>query len=131
MISTRIVTFAALTCMILGLVSCAHEIESVDRQVERELAEFHAGCLSPARPAYSPAHTDCVLSRYEERQRELARLRNTLAVAQAAPSGGAAQGALPAGTTGTTSTVVAVVAASVAVGLAAALSNNVTTASHH
>jgi len=131
MISTRIVTFAALTCMILGLVSCAHEIESVDRQVERELAEFHASCLSPARPAYSPAHTDCVLSRYEERQRELARLRNTLAVAQAAPSGGAAQGALPAGKTGTTSTVVAVVAASVAVGLAAALSNNVTTASHH
>jgi len=43
--------------------SCAHEIESTDRQVERELAEFHASCLSPARPAYSPAHTDCVLSR--------------------------------------------------------------------
>ncbi len=136
MASARLFTLAALTCVIPALISCAHEIESVDRQVERELAEFHASCLSPARPAYSPAHTDCVLSRYEERQRELARLRNTLAreplsVAQAAPSGGAAQGALPAGTTETTSTVVAVVAASVAVGLAAALSNNVTTASHH
>ena len=129
MASARLFTLAALTCVIPALISCAHEIESVDRQVERELAEFHASCLSPARPAYSPAHTDCVLSRYEERQRELARLRNTLA--QAAPSGGAAQGALPAGTTETTSTVVAVVAASVAVGLAAALSNNVTTASHH
>ena len=136
MVSTRIVTLAALTSVIPALISCAHESESVDRQVERELAEFHANCLSPARPAYSPAHTDCVLSRYEERQRELARLRNTVArepliVAQAAPSGGAAQGALPAATTETTSTVVAVVAASVAVGLAAALSNNVTTASHH
>src|SRR5712691_11202204 len=129
MAPTRFITLAALICMTPALISCAHEIESVDRQVERELAEFHASCLSPARPAYSPAHTDCVLSRYEERQRELARLRNTLA--QAAPSGGAAQGALPAGTTETTSTVVAVVAASVAVGLAAALSNNVTTASHH
>ena len=54
-----------------------------------------------------------------------------LVVAQAAPTGGASQGALPAATTGTASTVVAVVAAAVAAGLAAALSNTVTTASHH
>ena len=136
MFSIRVVAFAALTCAIPALISCAHEIESVDRQVELQLAEYHTSCLSAARPAYSPAHTDCVLSRYEERQRELARLRDTLArepliVAQAVPSGGAAQGAFPVATTGTTSTVVAVVAAFVAAGLAAALSNNVTTASHH
>ena len=61
------------------LISCAHEIESVDGQVERELAEFHTSCLSPARPTYSRAHTDCVLSRYQERQRELERLRNAVA----------------------------------------------------
>ena len=86
MISTRIVTLAALTCMTSALISCGHEIESVDSKVERELAEFHASCLSPARPAYSPAHTDCVLTRYQERQRELERLRNAVAPA---PRGGA------------------------------------------
>jgi len=93
---TRLVTLAALTCTIPALISCAHEIESVDGQVERELAEFHTSCLSPARPAYSRAHTDCVLSRYQERQRELERLRNAVAPApkaaaeapQAAPAPG-------------------------------------------
>ncbi len=57
--------------------------------------------------------------------------REPLVVAQAAPTGGASQGALPAATTGTGSTLIALVAASVAAGLAAALSNSVTTASHH
>ncbi len=84
MVPTRLVTLAALTCTIPALISCAHEIESVDGQVERELAEFHTSCLSPAHPAYSPQHTDCVLSRYQERQRELERLRNALAPAPAA-----------------------------------------------
>ena len=86
MFSTRIITFAALTCMIPGLISCANQYVDADRQVERELAEFHASCLSPARPAYSPAHTDCVLTRHQERQRELERLRNAVAPA---PRGGA------------------------------------------
>jgi len=63
MAPTRITTLAALICVTPALISCVHETESTDRQVERELAEFHASCLSPARPAYSPAHTDCVLSR--------------------------------------------------------------------
>jgi len=86
MVSTRIATFAALICTIPGLVSCATQSESVDRQVELQLAEHHTSCLSTARPAYSAAHTDCVLSRYQERQRQLERLRNALAPAlQAAP----------------------------------------------
>ena len=86
MVPTRLITLATLTCMTPAMISCVHEIESVDRQVERELAEFHASCLSPARPAYSPQHTDCVLTRYQERQRELERLRNAVAPA---PRGGA------------------------------------------
>ena len=86
MFSIRMVAFAALTCVILALISCAHEIESVDRQVELQLAEYHTSCLSAARPAYSPQHTDCVLSRYQERQRQLERLRSALAPAlNAAP----------------------------------------------
>ncbi|HLQ01070.1 MAG TPA: hypothetical protein VK143_02095 [Burkholderiales bacterium] len=51
----------------------------MDRQVELQLAEHPTSCLSPARPAYSREHTDCVLSRYQERQRELERLRNAVA----------------------------------------------------
>ncbi len=86
MVLTRVVTFAALTCLIPGLISCAYQSESVDRQVELLLAEHHTSCLSPARPAYSAAHTDCVLSRYQERQRQLERLRNALTPAlQAVP----------------------------------------------
>jgi hypothetical protein len=81
MISTRIVTLAALTCVIPGLVSCAHQGADVDRQVEQQLAEYHTSCLSAARPAYSQEHTDCVLARHQERQRELERLRNAVAPA--------------------------------------------------
>src|SRR5712692_8015965 len=86
MVSTRTVAFAALTCVIPGLVSCAHQDVDVDRQVEQQLAEYHTSCLSAARPAYSPQHTDCVLSRYQQRQRQLERLRSALAPAlNAAP----------------------------------------------
>ncbi len=75
--STRIITLAALSCAISALVACAHQ--DVDQQVEQQLAELRTSCLSRARPAYSPEHTDCVLARYEERQRQLERLRNTVA----------------------------------------------------
>ncbi len=86
MFSIRIVAFAALTCVIPALISCAHQSESADRQVELLLAEHHTSCLSPARPAYSPEHTDCVLARYQARQRQIERLRNALAPApNAAP----------------------------------------------
>jgi hypothetical protein len=81
MVPTRIVTLAGLTCAIPVLISCAHQTESVDRQIEQQLAEHHVSCLSAARPAYSPEHTDCVLARHQERQRELERLRNAVAPA--------------------------------------------------
>jgi hypothetical protein len=79
MISTRIVIFAVLACVLPVLASCVTQTESVDRQIERELAEFHASCLSPTRPAYSVEHTDCVLTRYQARQRQIERLRNAVA----------------------------------------------------
>ena len=57
MVPTRLVTFAALTCTIPALISCAHQSESVDRQVELQLAEHHTSCLSPARPGlFAGAH---------------------------------------------------------------------------
>lgn len=79
-----------------GTVSCAHQYVDADRQVEQQIAEHHASCLSAARPAHSPAHTDCVLSRRQERQRELERLRSAVApppqvvpeTPQAAPGSG-------------------------------------------
>jgi len=80
--STRIVVFAALTCLIPGLISCANlEGMDVDRQVEQQLAEHRISCLAAGRPAYSSEHTDCVLARYQERQRQLDRLRNAVAPA--------------------------------------------------
>jgi hypothetical protein len=57
----------------VALAACASH--PVDRQVEFELADFHTGCLSAARPAYSQGHIDCVLERYAARQRQLERLR--------------------------------------------------------
>ena len=58
--------------------------------------------------------------------------REPLVVAQAAPTGGASQGALPAATTGGAgSTLVALVAAGAAAALAATLSNSVMTTSNH
>jgi len=78
MISIRLLTLVEVTCVIPALISCA-QIESVDRQVEQELAEHHTSCLSTERPAYSPQHTDCVLSRRQERQRQLERMRNVVA----------------------------------------------------
>jgi len=73
-LSLRTVCFAVLSCAIPALVACV-EVPTVDRQVQLETLEFHTSCLSPARPAYSKAHTDCVLARYEERHHELDRLR--------------------------------------------------------
>jgi hypothetical protein len=49
---------------------------SADRQLQLATLEFHSGCLYPTRPAYSKAHSDCVLALYEERQHELARIRD-------------------------------------------------------
>ncbi len=87
MATTRILTLAALTCVVPGLFSCAHQSESVDWYVEQQLAEHHTSCLSAERPAHSPGHTACVLSRYRERQQQLERLRSAVAPApQAAPA---------------------------------------------
>jgi len=86
MVSARIVTLAALACAVPALVSCALQGESVDRRIELQLDEYRAGCLSAARPAYSTEHTDCVLARYQERQRQLERMRTAVVPApEAAP----------------------------------------------
>jgi len=45
MFSIRIVAFTALTCMIPGLVSCAHQDVDLDRQVELQLAEYHTSWI--------------------------------------------------------------------------------------
>jgi len=79
MLSLRTACFAALFCAIPALVSCIGLPPPVDRQVELETLEFRTACLSWARPAYSKEHTDCVLAHYDERHKELDRLRERVA----------------------------------------------------
>jgi hypothetical protein len=74
-LSLRTACFAALFCSIPALVSCIGLPVTVDRQVQLETLEYHTSCLSVGRPAYSKAHTDCVLAHFDERQHELDRLR--------------------------------------------------------
>jgi|SRR5882672_10546835 len=76
MVSIRIVGFAALACALPGLVACV--IPEPGPSVEQELAEHHLSCLAPGRPAYSPAHVDCVTARYQERQRARDHLRSAV-----------------------------------------------------
>jgi len=76
MISIRIVAFAAFALSASGLVSCA-ELEPVP-DTEQQLAEHKSACLSAGRPAYSPAHVECVVARYQDRQIALERLRSAL-----------------------------------------------------
>lgn len=76
MISIRIVAFAALALSAPGMVSCA-ELEPVP-DAEQQLAEHKSACLSAGRPAYSPAHVECVVARYQERQVALERLRSAV-----------------------------------------------------
>src|SRR5215467_2291418 len=71
----RTACLAALSCAIPVFSGCIEMPVPVDRQVQAETLEFHTGCLSPTQPAYSKAHADCVLARYEERKHELERLR--------------------------------------------------------
>jgi hypothetical protein len=73
MISIRIVAYAAMACALPGLMSCA--LQETGPDAEQQLSEHHLSCLSAARPAYSPAHVECVLARYQERQIALERLR--------------------------------------------------------
>jgi hypothetical protein len=70
MLPLRIVAFVGL----LSLAGCI-EMPSADRQLQLATLEFHSGCLYVTRPAYSKAHSDCVLALYEERQQEIGRLR--------------------------------------------------------
>jgi hypothetical protein len=76
MISIRIVGFAAVACAVPGLISCALQEPGPD--AEQQLSEHHLSCLSAARPAYSAAHVECVVARYQERQIALERLRGAV-----------------------------------------------------
>ena len=82
MISNRVVRLAAAACAVAGLVACAAVQEPVP-DMGQQLSEYQLNCLSAQRPAYSPAHVDCVVARYQERQVALERLR--LAVAPPPP----------------------------------------------
>src|SRR5262252_9500861 len=66
---TRILAFSA------ALLLAACSSEPTQEEAEQKFAEFHNPCLAPGRPAYSPAHTDCVIASYWERQQQLERLR--------------------------------------------------------
>ena len=74
MLPLRTVVFAGLSSL-LALAGCV-EMPSADRQLQLATLEFHSGCLYVTRPAYSKAHSDCVLALYEERQQEYARVRD-------------------------------------------------------
>jgi hypothetical protein len=76
MFPLRTACLAALFCVIPAFSGCIDMPVPVDRQVQVQTLEFHTRCLSSASPAYSKAHSDCVLAHYEERQQELERLRD-------------------------------------------------------
>ena len=83
MVSIRMVGFAALACALPGMVGCV--IAEPAPSVEQKLAEHHSSCLAPGRPAYSSAHVDCVIARYQERQRALDHLRSAVLPPPPAP----------------------------------------------
>ena len=82
----RAVRFAAAACAVQGLIACAAVQEPGPDMTQ--LSEHQLSCLSAQRPAFSPAHTECVVARYQERQVAMERLR--LAVAPPLPLPGQA-----------------------------------------
>lgn len=64
------------TAAALALTSCAHQ--EIDRNLERKLAREHSSCLALGLPATSSDHTECVLFRYQQRQRQQERLRSAV-----------------------------------------------------